>query len=108
MAIPADTVVQPPQETVVDRPEPPISPASQIAPGPPAEEAVKRDFESMFEGYKIIDQIGAGGGGTVWRALQLSTQRQVALKVLAPGTFGSEKARLRFQREVELTARLEH
>jgi serine/threonine-protein kinase len=32
----------------------------------------------------------------------------VALKVLAPGTFGSEKARLRFQREVELTARLEH
>lgn len=73
-----------------------------------SDEKVKKDFESMFEGYKIIEQIGSGGGGTVWRAVQLSTRREVALKVLAAGSFASEKARLRFQREVELTARLEH
>ncbi|MHC4621992.1 MAG: protein kinase domain-containing protein, partial [Planctomycetota bacterium] len=66
------------------------------------------DFYSMFEGYKILGQIGAGGVGTVWRALQLSTQREVALKVLGAGSFGSERARIRFEREVELTARLEH
>jgi serine/threonine protein kinase len=64
--------------------------------------------DTAFEGYKVLGQIGEGGAGTVWRALQLSTQRQVALKVLGMGTFASEKARLRFEREVELTARLEH
>jgi serine/threonine protein kinase len=61
-----------------------------------------------IEGYRIIDKVGEGGMATVWRALQLSTQRQVALKVLGAGTFASKKARLRFEREVELTARLEH
>jgi serine/threonine protein kinase len=65
-------------------------------------------YDTEFEGYKVLGQIGEGGVGTVWRALQLSTQRQVALKVLGMGTFASEKARLRFEREVELTARLEH
>jgi serine/threonine protein kinase len=74
----------------------------------PAVGASDKDFESMFEGYKIIGQIGEGAFGTVWRALQLSTQREVALKVLGMGIFGSEKARVRFEREVELTARLEH
>jgi serine/threonine-protein kinase len=62
----------------------------------------------MFEGYRIISQIGEGGAGTVWRALQLSTQREVALKMLGMGTFCSRRTRLRFEREVELTARLEH
>lgn len=45
---------------------------------------------------------------TVWRAVQLSTSRNVALKVLARGVCSSEKARARFEREVELTARLQH
>lgn len=40
--------------------------------------------------------------------MQLSTHRQVALKVMKPGLFGSEKARSRFEREVELAAGLEH
>ncbi len=61
-----------------------------------------------IEGYRIIDKVGEGGMATVWRALQLSTQREIALKVLGAGTFGSKKARIRFEREVELTARLEH
>lgn len=61
-----------------------------------------------IEGYEIIDKLGEGGMGTVWRGLQLSTQREVALKILSSGTFGSEKALSRFEREVELAARLEH
>ena len=61
-----------------------------------------------IETYRIINKVGEGGMATVWRALQLSTQREVALKVLSAGTFGSKKARIRFEREVELTARLEH
>ena len=60
------------------------------------------------EGYEIVRPIGHGGMGTVWSAVQLSTQRQVALKLLGRGAFASEKDRGRFEREVELTARLQH
>ncbi|MBN1343008.1 MAG: protein kinase [Phycisphaerae bacterium] len=61
-----------------------------------------------IEGYEIAGHLGEGGMGSVWRAVQLSTRRQVALKLLGVGVFGSDKARARFQREVELTARLSH
>jgi serine/threonine protein kinase len=65
-------------------------------------------FKSTFEGYRIIEAVGEGGMGTVWRALQLSTQREVALKVLSAGSFRTQKFRARFEREVELTAQLAH
>jgi serine/threonine protein kinase/Tfp pilus assembly protein PilF len=61
-----------------------------------------------IEGYDITGALGEGGMGTVWRAVQLSTGRAVALKLLGAGCFASPKARARFEREVELTARLEH
>jgi serine/threonine protein kinase len=61
-----------------------------------------------IEGYQIIDRLDSGGMGTVWRARQLSTRREVALKVMHKRTFGSQKAQLRFEREVELAARIEH
>nr|MBC8373824.1 protein kinase [Planctomycetota bacterium] len=61
-----------------------------------------------IEGFRVTGQLGAGGMGAVWRAVQLSTQREVALKILHVGRFGSKRARIRFEREVELAARLEH
>jgi len=61
-----------------------------------------------IEGYKIIEQLGEGGMGTVWCAEQLSTRRQVALKMMSSSRFASDKAQARFEREVELTARLDH
>lgn len=66
------------------------------------------DIKPVVEGYQVIEKLGEGGMGTVWRAEQLSTNRQVALKMMRPGLFGSEKAQSRFEREVELAARLEH
>ena len=45
--------------------------------------------------------------GTVWRAVQLSTDRQVALKIIRDGTM-SDLARKRFEGEIRLAARLEH
>jgi serine/threonine protein kinase len=57
----------------------------------------------------LIDcEIGAGGMGVVYRALQLSLNRNVALKVLPPHLRSSENARVRFQREIEAAARLRH
>jgi tetratricopeptide (TPR) repeat protein len=61
-----------------------------------------------LDGYDVLDPLGNGGMGVVWRGVQLSTKRKVALKFLNASHFGSERARLRFDREVELTARLEH
>ena len=60
------------------------------------------------EGYRITGRLGEGGMGTVWHARQLGTNRDVALKLLGKGAFASERARHRFEREVELCARLEH
>jgi tetratricopeptide (TPR) repeat protein len=59
-------------------------------------------------GYEVVEWLGRGGMGTVWGAVQFGTRRRVALKVLNPALFGSAEARRRFDREVELTARLEH
>jgi serine/threonine protein kinase len=58
--------------------------------------------------YEILDLIGRGGMGVVWRAMQLGAKRHVALKVIADGEFASARARARFEREVELASRLNH
>ncbi|MEE8384818.1 MAG: protein kinase, partial [Dehalococcoidia bacterium] len=62
----------------------------------------------VIEGYELIEQIGRGGMGVVYRALQVSTKRVVALKMMLGGPFVSPAAVRRFEREVELAARLQH
>ena len=62
----------------------------------------------QIKGYRIIGELGVAGQGRVWRALQLSTNREVALKVPQATALTSQKALLRFEREVELAARLKH
>lgn len=59
-------------------------------------------------GYELIDEISRGGQGTVYRARQLSTQREVAVKVLLKGAAASTKERARFDREIEIAASLHH
>ncbi len=61
-----------------------------------------------IEGYRILGQLGQGGMGTVWRAMQLGTRREVALKLMGDLVPESQQDRARFQREVELSARLDH
>jgi tetratricopeptide (TPR) repeat protein len=59
-------------------------------------------------GYVLHEEIGRGGMGVVYKALQVSTKRIVALKVILGGAFASASVRRRFKREVELAARLKH
>lgn len=62
----------------------------------------------QIEGYQILNRLGKGGMGVVWRAVQLSTKREVAVKLLEGRRITSEKARVRFEREVMLSAQLTH
>jgi len=58
--------------------------------------------------YRILEKLGEGGMGVVYRAEDASLNRQVALKVLAPA-FARDRERLeRFQREAEALAALDH
>lgn len=59
-------------------------------------------------GYHILGEIHRGGQGVVYKAVQLSTKRTVALKLLLDGPFASAATRSRFQREVEIIAALRH
>ncbi len=61
-----------------------------------------------IRGYQVVEALGAGGMGMVYRALQVSTGREVALKILKTSVVGSPNAVARFKREVQLAARLEH
>ena len=73
------------------------SPSSDVNP-----ELVK----SLAE-FEIIETIGRGGMGIVYRARQKSLDREVALKVMRVG-FADEEAMERFSREAMLTAALHH
>jgi non-specific serine/threonine protein kinase/serine/threonine-protein kinase len=59
-------------------------------------------------GYSDLQPLHQGGQGVVYRALQQSTKRTVAIKVLSGGAYATEAARRRFQREVEIVAQLGH
>lgn len=61
-----------------------------------------------FPGYQIIREIHRGGQGVVYQAIQASTKRKVAVKVLLEGPYASPSARKRFEREIELVAQLKH
>ena len=61
-----------------------------------------------IRGYQVVEALGAGGMGMVYRAVQISTGREVALKILKTSVVGSPNAVARFKREVQLAARLEH
>ena len=58
--------------------------------------------------YLILDKIGKGGMGMVFKAQHRRMKRVVALKVLPPSYARDDSAVLRFQREVQAVARLGH
>ena len=58
--------------------------------------------------YEILSELGAGGMGEVYRAMDTVLKRQVALKVLPPEVANSTDRVARFQREAEVLAALNH
>jgi serine/threonine protein kinase/tetratricopeptide (TPR) repeat protein/TolB-like protein len=58
--------------------------------------------------YRVLEQIGAGGMGLVFRASDQQLERDVAIKVLSRGMLADEEARKRFRHEALALAKLNH
>lgn len=61
-----------------------------------------------FPGYRLISEIHRGGQGVVYKALQESTQREVAIKVLRDGHLLTPTDVARFEQEVRILGQLRH
>jgi Tol biopolymer transport system component len=63
--------------------------------------------ESLLH-YRLVDKIGEGGMGVVWKAVDTTLDREVAIKIL-PDAFAADPERLaRFEREAKMLASLNH
>jgi serine/threonine protein kinase len=58
--------------------------------------------------YRIVEKIGAGGMGEVYKARDEHLDRDVAIKVLPTGTLADEQARKRFRKEALALSKLNH
>ena len=67
-------------------------------PGPPR----------TFAGYELLEELGRGGMGNVYKARQTALDRMVALKVIAAGSAAGPESQARFRVEAKAVARLRH
>jgi serine/threonine protein kinase len=58
--------------------------------------------------YRVVDRVGRGGMGVVYRAVDSVLEREVALKLMSDEIVADEDARTRFLREARAAARLQH
>ncbi|HEY2908843.1 MAG TPA: serine/threonine-protein kinase, partial [Gemmataceae bacterium] len=74
----------------------------------PSFESPLVQLESLLPDYELIERIGHGGMGVVYKARQRRLNRFAALKMFQPGRIPTDRELLRFQAEAEAIARLQH
>lgn len=70
--------------------------------------AMVTHYPETLGGYRLLERIGAGGMGTVFRALQESLRREVAIKILSPAWNADARHREAFENESRVIAALHH
>ncbi len=74
----------------------------------PDADAASGQLPDSFSGYDLVRQIHRGGQGVVYQAIQRTTKRKVAIKVLRDGPFAGPRDKARFEREVQILGQLSH
>uniref|UniRef100_A0AAU2VKV4 non-specific serine/threonine protein kinase n=1 Tax=Streptomyces sp. NBC_00008 TaxID=2903610 RepID=A0AAU2VKV4_9ACTN len=64
--------------------------------------------EVLESRYQLVEMLGAGGMGQVWRAVDSRLDRDVAVKVITQGPLTTSQSAARFRQEARATARLTH
>src|SRR5712692_1014016 len=83
-------------------------PATSASPHPPAADADPLLGRTVNDRYRIVEAIGQGGMGRVYKALQSPLDRVVALKILGAGHDRDPNFSRRFFIEAAVTAKLTH
>lgn len=63
---------------------------------------------NTIPGYRIVRQLGQGGSATAYLAIQLSFEREVALKIMSPTLNADPTFAMRFVREARIVAQMHH
>ena len=71
-------------------------------------ERIAQVGEIFEKRYELLEVLGSGGIGTVFKARQLDAERLIALKILHPAIVADAEFKLRFMREAQALSKLSH
>jgi len=85
-----------------------VNTAHSPARSDPWQPPTPEELSGLLPGYEITALLGRGGMGAVYKGIQLSLDREVAIKLLPPDLGADPDFQARFRREAKSMAKLNH